>query len=162
LDGDALVVLRLTNAVGAPAAPDVARWTLLVNDLCREAALHGTVTLKSAGDQWRDFVPITDVVRIVGRACDPAALPGSTYNLGSGAPMTVRTMASLVQDAFFRLAGSKPELIAPEPVGPAPRPYRVAVTKLASHGLTAGGDIAAAVDETAAFCLEHLESLRHG
>jgi UDP-glucose 4-epimerase len=161
LDTDALVVLRLTNAVGAPSAPDVARWTLVVNDLCREAATVGTVTLRSAGDQWRDFVPLTDVVRIITAATD-RGVPGDTHNLGSGTPHTVRSMATLVQAAFARQTGVEPELRAPEPSGPAPRPYRVDVSKLAACGLRADGDIAAAVDGTAAFCIRHRESLPRG
>jgi len=159
---DRLVVLRLTNAVGAPAAPVVARWTLLVNDLCREAAVAGTVTLKSAGDQWRDFVPLVDVVRIATLATNAAGLPSATYNLGSGTPATVRSMAARVQDAFRRLGGVEPKLLAPDPSGPAPQPYRVDVSKLAACGVRADGDIGAAVDETARFCIEHRESLRNG
>src|SRR5204862_996025 len=33
----ALTTFRLTNAVGAPADPSVERWTLVANDLCRQA-----------------------------------------------------------------------------------------------------------------------------
>ena len=37
-----LVVLRLTNSVGAPAAAAVDRWSLVANDLAREGAREGT------------------------------------------------------------------------------------------------------------------------
>jgi UDP-glucose 4-epimerase len=159
LGADRLVVLRLTNAVGAPVAADVARWTLLVNDLCREAATVGTLTLRSAGDQWRDFVPLSDVVRIIATATDRDALKAGTYNVGAGSAVTVRAMAVLVQEAFTRLTGTTPTLIAPDPSGPPPRPYRVDVSNLAAQGLRADGDIVGAVDETAAFCIEHRSEL---
>ncbi len=32
------IVLRLSNALGAPADPGVNAWTLIANDLCRQAA----------------------------------------------------------------------------------------------------------------------------
>src|SRR6202000_3488021 len=36
-----LVVLRLSNSVGAPRHPSVDRWSLLANDLARQGALDG-------------------------------------------------------------------------------------------------------------------------
>src|SRR5205085_1729863 len=56
-----LVVLRLTNSVGAPYDPGVDRWTLVANDLCRQGAQAGQLELRSSGMQWRDFVPLRSV-----------------------------------------------------------------------------------------------------
>ena len=36
--GIEVVVLRLTNSMGAPAHPAVDRWTLVANDLCRQGS----------------------------------------------------------------------------------------------------------------------------
>jgi UDP-glucose 4-epimerase len=60
LDG---VVVRLSNGYGAPAWPSVRRWTLVVNDLCRQAVEQRRLVLKSSGAQRRDFVPLGDVAR---------------------------------------------------------------------------------------------------
>jgi len=49
------VVLRLSNALGAPATPEMDRWTLASNDFCRQAVLQRRLVLKSPGLQWRDF-----------------------------------------------------------------------------------------------------------
>ncbi|MBV8980196.1 MAG: SDR family oxidoreductase [Acidimicrobiia bacterium] len=154
-----LVVLRLTNAVGAPGRADVQRWTLVANDLCRQAALTGALRLRSHGWQWRDFVPMADAVRILEAAADPEAVPAGTYNLGSGTPTTVRNLAELVQDAFEALTGDRPPLHAPEGPDERPQPHRVSVQRLADLGLRADGDLSAAVEETAAFCLAHREEL---
>ena len=40
-----LVILRLTNSVGAPLDPRVDRWSLVANDLARQGALDGRLTL---------------------------------------------------------------------------------------------------------------------
>ena len=54
-----VVVLRLTNSIGALVAPSVNRWTLLANDLCRQAALTGRgLVSQTHGCQWRDFVAL--------------------------------------------------------------------------------------------------------
>ena len=159
--GMELVVLRLTNSLGAPAHPSVDRWTLVSNDLCRQGALTGQLELRSSGVQWRDFVALADVHAVVAAACrfDPPALPHGTYNLGSGNPMTVRALAGLVQDAFERQTGRRPDLVAPEPEGEPPRPYRVSVDRLAAHGIRCETPVDQAVEETVRFCIEHKEAL---
>jgi UDP-glucose 4-epimerase len=56
------VVLRLSNGLGAPTDPNVNAWTLIANDLCRQAAVNQRVVLKSSGLAWRNFVAMADVV----------------------------------------------------------------------------------------------------
>ncbi len=151
-----LVVLRLTNSVGAPYDPGVDRWTLVANDLCRQGALSGRLTLRSSGVQWRDFVPMSDVCGALADASIPGGqLPPGTYNLGSGRARTVRELAGMIQDAFERRTGRRPELHAPKPAGEQPEPYHVSVERVAQHGLFMNGSLEEAVDETARFCLEH-------
>jgi UDP-glucose 4-epimerase len=157
------VVLRLTNSVGAPAHRAVDRWTLLANDLCRQGALTGRLQLRSSGVQWRDFVALHDVHRVVAAACraQQPVVPAGTYNLGSGRSMTVRDLAHLVQDAFERHTGTRPELHAPdlEPEHERPRPYHVSVDRAARHGLRAGTPVTEALEDTVRFCLDNREAL---
>lgn len=159
--GTEVVVLRLTNSLGAPAHPAVDRWTLVANDLCRQGVLTGRLELRSSGLQWRDFVALDDVRAIVAAACrsEPPILPPGTYNLGSGESMTIRDLARLVQDAFERCTGTRPELHAPEPGSERSEPYQVSVERAASYGLRAETPIANAVEETVRFCIEHKEAL---
>lgn len=56
-----VIILRLSNAFGAPINPQVDRWTLLLNMLAKEISEKGTCTLKSSGLQTRDFITLTDV-----------------------------------------------------------------------------------------------------
>ncbi len=149
-----LVVLRFTNGVGAAADPSVDRWTLLVNDLARQAATEGRLVLRTHGLQWRDFVPVADLCRIVSAACEGDRVPPGTYNAGSGTPRTVRDVAGLVADAVEERTGVRPELVAPEPDGAPPEPHVVDVARLRACG--ALGDptpLEDAVAETVAFCL---------
>jgi UDP-glucose 4-epimerase len=159
--GTDVVVFRLTNSLGAPAHPAVDRWTLVSNDLCRQGAVNGRLELRSSGVQWRDFVALRDVHAIVAGACrvERPALPPGTYNLGSGNPLTVRALAGLVQDAFERCTGSRPELHAPDHEGPEPEPYLVSVERAAAHGARALTPVDEAVEETVRFCIEHKEAL---
>jgi len=159
--GDMEVVsLRLTNSLGAPAHPLVNRWTLVSNDLCRQGVRDGRLELRSTGLQWRDFVALSDVRSTVLAALESGGpLPPGTYNLGSGKSMTIRDLASLVQDAVERCTGTRPPLEAPEPEGPGPGAYSVSIARLAEQGLEASTPIADAVEETVRFCIDHQEEL---
>ncbi len=146
------VVLRLTNAVGAPVHADVNRWTLVAADLCRSAAATGELVLRSSGLQWRDFISLGDVTRIVAAATDPARVPPGTYNVASGVPTTVRALAELVQDRIEARTGQRPVLRAPDPDGTEPGPYRVDPGRLDALGLRAEQPLADAVDELVDLC----------
>lgn len=149
------VVFRVTNAVGAPCDPEVDRWSLVTNDLCRSASLRDRVELRTDGMQWRDFVALEDVTSFLQVAASDDSVPSGTYNLGSGQPVTVRALAVMVQDAFEELTGHRPELRAPDVRPDPPQPYWVRVDRLAQLGLRPGTSLQAAVMETAKFCLEH-------
>lgn len=153
------VVFRLTNSVGPPTHASVDRWTLIGNDLCRQAVTTGELVLKTPGLHWRDFVDLGDVVRILGDACRPGALASGTYNLGSGVPRTVRAFAASVQDQAQRLLGTRPALVAPPPDEPAPPPYRVDVTRLREAGVVAATPIEQSIAATLEFCVAHRAAL---
>lgn len=154
-----LVILRLTNSVGAPASTAVERWSLVANDLCRQGAIEGVLRLRTSGTQWRDFVPLTDVVRVIGACAKPGTVACGTYNLGSGVPMTVRSLAGAIQQAFVAAGAPRPPLDAPDPEPDPPGPYRISVDRLLDAGLHVEGHVANALLETVKFCLEHRREL---
>jgi UDP-glucose 4-epimerase len=94
-------VLRLSNSFGAPVSPAVNRWTLLTNDLCRQAVECGRLVLHSNGCQFRDFICLEDVEEIIADMTGRAT-KHIIYNLGSGISMRVLDMA----DAIVRSAVS--------------------------------------------------------
>ena len=127
---DRLAVLRLSNAVGAPADISVRRWTLLANDLCLRAARGRPLELRTP-DQQRDFVAMTDVARIVLAACDPGLLDAGTYNLASGETMTVYEFARLVADQSDTEGMGRPQIVLPPTVPDHRRDGDEAVVELA-------------------------------
>jgi UDP-glucose 4-epimerase len=159
-----LVILRLSNSVGAPLHPSVDRWSLVANDLARQGALAGRLALRTAGVQWRDFVALDDVCGAIAAAARTRGdgLGPGTYNLGSGVARTVLDLAHLVQDAFEERTGRRPPLDAPAPPPRSERdaPYHVSVQRLADGGVTpAAAPLETAVSETVAFCLDHRSRL---
>lgn len=153
------LIFRLTNGVGAPSRPDVQRWSLVANELCREGATSGRLTLRTSGVQWRDFVALSDVESIVHKLVDPAAFLPGLCNLGSGHSVTVRDLAHLVQDSFEAQGLPRPQLHAPEPPPEVPGPYRIDVSNLATLGVAADTPLRTAIDETVQFCIAQRTAL---
>ena len=113
--------------------------------------------------QWRDFVPLADVRRVVAAACGRDAVPPGTYNLGSGRPMTIRERRRAGAGRVrARTPAPAPSCTRPTPEGDAPAPYDVSVDRLADLGLRGRQPVEDAVDETVRFCIEHKEALSHG
>ena len=155
------VVLRLSNAVGAPRAVEVDRWTLVAADLCRQAVTTGQLVLRTDGSQRRDFVALADVCATVAACVDRSRVPAGTYNLASGTPTTVLAVSEVVADAFERLDGRRPEVVPGlEPGGAHRAADTIDVARLSALGLQPRADGArAGVEELVAFCLEHREEL---
>lgn len=127
-----LVVLRMTNSVGAPADARVDRWSLVANDLCAQAASGGPLQLRTSGQQWRDFIDLGEACRSIGAAA-LGEVPTGTYNLGVGHSLSVRELAECVADVAEELAGARPEVLAPPHEGPAPPRVTVDVSRLGEH-----------------------------
>jgi UDP-glucose 4-epimerase len=154
------MLLRLTNAVGAPASIDVRRWTLVGNELCREGAVSGRLTLKTAGVQWRDFIALADVVAAVADLVSPLRFTPGLYNLASGRSVTIRDLAGLIGDSFVSFGEPRPELVAPPPPEALPALGHIDVTRLHAVGIGTPTPLRQAVDETVRFCLDHRDALR--
>lgn len=154
------VVLRLTNAVGAPADPTVDRWTLVASDLGRRAVLDRVMVLRSSGLQSRDFIALEDACRIVVEAADARRVPAGVFNLASGTSSTIRALAALVQDRTELACGWRPDLDAPPADAEPETPYTVATERLADCGLRSERTLEDGVDEIIDHCIKHEATLR--
>ena len=101
------LILRLSNAIGWPADPLVDRWTLVFNDLCRQAVLSGHLRLRSDGSQVRDFITLTDVARAVEHCLDLSDWGDGLFNLGSGQSLTVLQLAEAIAAAYAESRGKR-------------------------------------------------------
>lgn len=149
------VVLRLSNAVGAPANANVDRWTLLVNDLCRQAVTTGKMTLRSSGLARRDFIPMTDACRAIAHfiRLPGARLPAGPVNLGSGESLRVIDVVELIADRAAAVLGDRPAIERPEPAAGEESPELLySIGTLKATGFHAAGSLQDEIDDTLRFC----------
>jgi len=156
------IVLRLSNSFGAPVHPKVNRWTLLVNDLCRQAATEGRLELRSAGLQRRDFITLTDVSRafIHVLSLHHDLVGDGIFNIGGDWAPTVLEMATLVALRCEAIFGFRPEIIRPLP-GPdeTTRPLDYRIEKLLATGFKLSGDREAEIDATLRMCFSYMKRI---
>ena len=149
------IVLRLSNAFGAPMHEDVNCWMLLVNDLCRQAVLSRRMVLQSNGMQRRDFIPMEDVCRIIESLSSHAfdGLLPCVFNVGAGMSQSVLEMAQLVAERCNQVLGFLPELCRPE-TGSEERHELVfyKADALKRLGLTAANKTNNEIDDLLIFC----------
>jgi UDP-glucose 4-epimerase len=106
------IVLRLSNAFGAPMHKDVNCWMLLVNDLCKQALQTRKLVLQTSGLQQRDFISLTDVCQTIEMLVivHTEFKQVNVFNVGEGVSQSVLEMAQLIQQRCLKVLGFKPEL----------------------------------------------------
>ena len=106
------IVLRLSNAFGAPTHKHANCWMLLVNDLCKQALETRKLVVNSSGLQQRDFIGISEVCGVAERLAviDGGSVQTGIFNVGSGVSQSVFAMAQLIQQRCELVLGFKPDL----------------------------------------------------
>lgn len=158
--GVQVVVLRLTNGIGCPVSPLVARWTLVANDLCRQTAETGRMQLGQPA-QWRDFIPLHAVASVVLDASDPARqelLPPGLYNLSAGRSITILDLAKVVAAEAAHM--SIPVSID-APDAQVESPYLVDNTRIRNTGLLPDDlSLSKSIRDTLELCVREAQSGR--
>jgi len=153
------VVLRLSNSIGAPISTRVDRWSLIGNDLCRQAITTREMQLKTLGTQERDFIPLLDVGRAVSHMIQ---LPDNTlgdgiFNLGGENTQSILSLAQLIQERCSITFGFTPPITRPAASPPREKIRLVySIEKLKMTGFRLSGSLAKEIDDTLIFCKDHL------
>jgi UDP-glucose 4-epimerase len=149
------IVVRLSNAFGAPAHQNVNCWMLLVNDLCRQAVVNRSLVMTSSGKQRRDFVTLFDVVRAISHLLHlpKEQLEDGVFNVGGNWAPCVIDMARLIQSRCSDVLDFVPEIIRPEPSScESAFDLEYRIDKLLSTGFSLTGCVDDEVDTTLLLC----------
>jgi nucleoside-diphosphate-sugar epimerase len=138
--GRPVAVVRLFAVYGPGEAPY--RLVPYVMDCC----LGGVAPRVAAGQQWRDFIHVDDVVALLRRTADLVPSPGLVLHAASGRAHRVREMV----EAVLAVAGNPVRAVYTSDSGRAddPAPYLASVAQTHSltgweprHGLQAGVEL---------------------
>ncbi len=149
------IVLRLSNAFGPPFHKDVNCWTLLVNDLCRQAAEKRSITLRTTGEQRRDFVTLQDVSRATSHLLNLnyEHLGYGVFNVGGAWTPRVIEIAEFIQARCSEVLGFVPSLIRKKPEkNEVAMELNYSISRLLATGFELTGNAATEIDNTLMFC----------
>lgn len=148
------IVLRLSNSFGAPVHAGVDRWTLLINDLCRQAVKNKVLSLRSSGLQRRDFVTLHDVSRAFEHllTLPKDKIGDGLFNIGGQWTPRIIDVAKLVQERCGVVLGYTPELTYPQGSGEVSLELTYSIEKLLDTGFVLTGDAQIEIDATLRFC----------
>jgi UDP-glucose 4-epimerase len=151
------VVLRLSNSFGAPVLPTVDRWTLLVNNICRQVIETGSIHLTSNGCQYRDFITLTDVVDAVKFVVNTMTKDKERiFNLSSGKSITVMEMSELVASVATQMFTRKIPVYLPENSQPTvENHFHISSTLIQSKGLRLQHNFEKELSDLLSFCNVH-------
>lgn len=151
------IVLRIANAFGVPVHQDVNTWTLLVNDLCRQAVHTRKLVLRSSGVQQRNFVTLTDVGRAVKHllALTQSECENGLFNLGGDKSLSVWDMVQKISQRCQLTLGYLPTIERPEPCHDEPfHPLNYCSEKLQKTGFSLLGNLDEEIDRTLLVCAQ--------
>jgi len=149
------IVIRLSNAYGAPAHRDANCWMLLVNDLCHQAVTTNKMLLRSSGMQRRDFITLTDACRAIRHLLELPAdkLDKGLFNVGEGWSPTIWEVACLVQQRCGVVLGVLPQLSRiPPKTGETAAGLDYRFEAICQTGFRPGADKAGEIDLLLEFC----------
>lgn len=148
-------IVRLSNAVGRPIDDESNCWSLVVNDLCRQAIEFNYLKLASDGKQQRDFIPISNICDAVEFLIELSESQYSSqiFNLGSEV-YTIYEIALLIAERINLIFGinieveieknSKKEVISNN--------LHYNTNKLASLGFKQNNSLSSEIDLLLKFC----------
>ncbi len=150
-------ILRLSNSFGAPVSSRVNRWTLLANDLCRQAVEKGKMVLNSNGCQYRDFICLGDVEEILASMIERREpLKNIIYNLGSGLAVRVIDMAKIIEKLCVIILKKNVPVILPEHTKETIEPVlEFSVDRLLAEGFHVQNDVTLELERLLQFCSDH-------
>jgi len=132
------IVLRISNAFGTPVNKEVNCWTLLVNDLCKQATQTGKLRLLSSGNQQRDFIAMSEVCRIaeILTIDNDKGNQLGILNVGVGVTKSVFNITQMIQERCLKVLGFEPELqLKQKPIEKSVIPFIYQTTRLDKMGV---------------------------
>jgi len=131
-----LTILRASNSFGIAASPPQTPWDLLIHQLCREAATHGTMTLLTDGRQFRDFIPIGELVQLFEQIIAHPHANDPCYLIASGISRTLNDIRSQLSEYMTTHFGITPRQNYVRVDTPPPPQFSLSLARLRSLGIT--------------------------
>ena len=95
------LVLRLSNCFGAPMQKDSNSWSLLINDICKQAVVAKKIHIKSNVNTVRNFISMNSVLIIISFLLEINIFEKNKHNIiniGERSSLSITEVVTLVID----------------------------------------------------------------
>jgi UDP-glucose 4-epimerase len=149
------LTLRLSNGFGYPMDSEINRWTLVFNDLCRQAMNSGKMVIKSSGKQHRDFIALHDVAATVDHFLfrNSEKWDDGLFNLGGDSSFSILDVAKIVATVYEKKYGKPvPIQITGKDNEDHYDPVHFNIDKLKKTGFRLTGNMETEIEQTLSLC----------
>ena len=149
------LTLRLSNGFGYPMDSTINRWTLVFNDLCRQAMASDKMILQSSGRQHRDFIALHDVAAAVDHFLfvNSEKWGDGLFNLGGDCSLSILEVAKTIATVYEKKYGKPvPIQIAGKDNGEHYSPVHFNIDKLKKTGFHLTGNMENEIEQTLSLC----------
>lgn len=108
--GLSCVILRVSNGYGAPIHLNINRWSLVINDFCRQAIINKKILLLTKGTQERDFVSIPDIIQAISlmlKVEEEKISNSNIFNVGTGYSISIKKLADIIAEVYEEIYNEK-------------------------------------------------------
>jgi UDP-glucose 4-epimerase len=134
---------------------EINRWTLIFNDLCRQAMNSGKMVIKSSGKQHRDFIALHDVAAAVDHFLfkNSEKWDDGLFNLGGDCSFSILEVAKIISTVYEKKYGKPVSTqIAGKDNGEYYSPVRFNIDKLKKTGFCLTGNMEKEIEQTLSLC----------
>jgi len=134
-------IVRLSNSFGYPAFDTANRWTLLINDICKQIAAKKSFELFSNIKQRRDFIPLQNVCEAIEKLIHDKS-EQHLFNLSKGNSMSLEEIALLAKRVAEKKFNTEIEFIYDPEKSQESEELNISNQRLRSIGWTPNWDAA--------------------
>ena len=152
------VVLRITNGYGFPVHNKAQCWDLLVMNVCRQAIIKGNIKIKSSGENFKDFLPISAIESAISGIISMNLSTNEVFNISSGNSQKVIDFILFVKGLLEeKLSLSVPLSIGESSLGLNTDKYRIDNSKLTHYGCDVKINHEQEINSLIDFCINNKE-----
>jgi len=154
------LVLRLSNAVGAPIVNDCNCWGLIVNDIVKQYFTSKSIKIYSNPKTQRNFFPISSLERFLLEIISSKRNIKSfdLFNFGGDKQYTLAEISSIVSDRIENLFGEKVNIEFLSDDKNHPEKLNFSIQKLKSTHVLLQEEINQEIDNLLSFCDTQMSS----
>ena len=104
-------VLRLSNCFGYPLTQENDCWGLVLNEFVRDAYRLGKITIRGDCFGRRDFLPISELNRILIKIFGITGFIPEIINISTGTSLTLLEVAEKVSSVITEMSGKPVEIV---------------------------------------------------